>query len=653
MDLSDLADSERRGVAEAVLDAALDAIIVIDSSGSVIEWNPAATELFLWEREEAVGRPLADLIVPDEMRVAHRRGLAHYMATGEGPALNTRLTLPGVRRDGSRLTVELTISPSESPAGPLFTGWLRDITELVEAREAVDRSEQRLASLVANISDVITVMGADGTWISTSGAGTRLMGYEEGFDPDGGILSLVHPDDVPLAERAFAEVIAGTRSSTQPIDLRVRALDGTWRVLETVAENLVDDPAVNGLVLTSRDVTQQRSRATELRRMAKQLSSLASSLTDGILLVDHEQHIVFTNQAFCAMFGLDPPAEELADLPATTIRTIAEALVKDSEEFAHGIENRLEQGRPVFGDEVPLKDGRILERDYTPIDIEGEGRGHLWLYRDISERKALDRAHKRVLDVERGLRQQAEEQARTLKEMSDLKSELVAMVSHELRTPLTSIVSFSDLLLSDLDGEPTTEVDPIGTDVQEFVTVIARNAKRLVHLVDDLLLLGQLESGIVSVDKAQTSVPNIVDRAVAAATHRALGAGIELRSHVEPGPPGFADAQRIDQVLENLLSNGLKFTDSGGTVEIDAHHDGGAWVISVADDGVGIPADEQEQLFESFFRASTTAKTTQGTGLGLAISRSIVELHGGTIVVESAPGHGSTFRFTIPDRSAP
>ena len=196
MDLSDLADSERRGVAEAVLDAALDAIIVIDSSGSVIEWNPAATELFLWEREEAVGRPLADLIVPDEMRVAHRRGLAHYMATGEGPALNTRLTLPGVRRDGSRLTVELTISPSESPAGPLFTGWLRDITELVEAREAVDRSEQRLASLVANISDVITVMGADGTWISTSGAGTRLMGYEEGFDPDGGILSLVHPDDV-------------------------------------------------------------------------------------------------------------------------------------------------------------------------------------------------------------------------------------------------------------------------------------------------------------------------------------------------------------------------------------------------------------------------------------------------------------------------
>lgn len=231
------------------------------------------------------------------------------------------------------------------------------------------------------------------------------------------------------------------------------------------------------------------------------------------------------------------------------------------------------------------------------------------------------------------------------------------MVSHELRTPLTSIVSFSDLLLSDLDAEPNDDlVDAdadADSDVRQFVTVIARNAQRLVHLVDDLLLLGQLESGIVSVDRAETSIPEIVDRAVAAAAHRADEAGIGLAAHVEPGPLGFADASRIDQVLENLVSNALKFTEAGGRVDVAAHHDGDAWVVSVSDDGVGIPADEQDQLFESFFRASTTAKTTHGTGLGLAISYSIVELHGGTIGVDSELGSGSAFTFTIPDRSTP
>lgn len=646
VDFGQLADAERRRVAEAVLDAALDAIIVIDGSGAVVEWNPAATELFHWTRAEAIGRSLAELIVPAELREAHRAGLAHYLDTGEGPALNTRLTLPAVRRDGSRFTVELTISPSSSPEGPLFTGWLRDITELVEAREAVERSEQRLTSLVANISDVITVMKADFTWVSSSGAGTRTLGYEVGFDPEGGILSLLHPDDIEPAKQAFAEAVAGTRTSADPIDLRVKANDGSWHVLETVAENLIDDPAVNGLVLTSRDVTVQRDRAAELRRTTSQLSALACSLADGVLFVDDTQHIVFTNQALCELFGFDESPDELAGRPTSSIRPRADALVSDPAQFGRRVDDRLAGGDARFDEQIALVDGRTLERDYTPVEIGDGHHGHLWLYRDITTRKALERTSERLLEVERGLREKAEEQARTLQEVADLKTELVAMVSHELRTPLTSIVSFSDLLLT--DHECSTDAD-----THEFVTVIERNAKRLLRLVDDLLLLGQLESGIVPVDVAPTNIPELIGRSVSAAQHRAVEAGIALRTDLAAGPSARADAGRIDQVLDNLLSNALKFTERGGTVEIRAHHDGQAWIVAVVDDGVGIAPDEQGQLFESFFRASRTAATTPGTGLGLAISKAIVELHGGTIEVASAVGEGSTFSFSIPDRSAP
>lgn len=627
-----------------MLEAALDAIIVMDGSGAVIEWNPAAEELFGWSRTDAIGAQLGDLIIPDELREAHRTGLAHYLATGEGPALNTRLTLPGQRRDGSRLTVELTISPSTSEDGPLFTGWLRDITELEEARTAVARSEERLASLVANVNDIITVMGPDARWISSSGAGTRLLGYDLGFEPEGGIFSLLHPDDVERAQAAFVDVIDGTRSVDEPIDLRVRALDGTYHVLETVAQNLIDDPAVEGLVLTSRDVTEQRIRAAALRRTTSQLSALVASLGDGVLFVDAEGRIVFTNDAFCSTFGYAETPQELVGAATADIRSHAEGLMTDAVAFGRRIDERMADGLTVFGDELELTDGRFLERDYIPIPLE-ENVGHLWLYRDITARRALEATRERLLEVERGLRERAEDQARSLREIADLKTELVAMVSHELRTPLTSIVSFADLLLTG-DDAPDPE------ESQEFVRVIDRNAKRLIRLVDDLLLLGQLESGVITIEPRACSVSEIVDWAVQSGANMASDAGIDITTSITEGPPLYADPGRLGQVLDNLLSNAIKYSPNGTRVEVTADHGRDGWTIAVVDDGPGIAAESQTKLFDTFFRAESTSRTTQGTGLGLPISKAIVELHEGTIRVDSTVGEGSRFEITIPDRTA-
>jgi len=308
------------------------------------------------------------------------------------------------------------------------------------------------------------------------------------------------------------------------------------------------------------------------------------------------------------------------------------------------IADRVADRIQVFGERVDFVDGRVMERDYIPVELENELHGHLWLYRDISSQIMLEKTREHLLDAERRLREKAEEQARMLREVADLKTELVAMVSHELRTPLTSIVSFANLLIGD-DG-PVTEVEQ-----QEFIGVIDRNAKRLIRLVDDLLLLGQLESGVTTIQPITCRVADIVEWALALADQRAVAAGVRIKSSVERGPTLYADQGRIGQVLDNLLSNAVKFSESGGSVDLTVRRNPTGWVFAVRDDGIGIPESEQSRLFESFFRGAATAQSTPGTGLGLAIAKAIVDLHGGTITVESQESVGSCFEFAIPDQA--
>lgn len=639
--LTVVADIQRHQVAQSVLEVELDAVVLMDDAGSVVEWNLAAMELFGWTREEAIGIQLTELIIPQELRDAHQARMAHYLATGGGvPAPHTRLTLPAQGRSGTQFIVELTISTSASNEGPLFTALLRDIAELVEAPDAANQSEQRFASLVANITGLITLRWEDGTWVSSTGAGLRLLGYEPGFELKGGIPSLLHPDDVAIADKALAEAIAGTLISSDPIDLRIRAANGALHVFETVFKNLTDDPSVDGLVLTSRDVTNERARG-----VAKDIEALISwrdHADVGVVVANSHHEIVWANQTFCSIIGSTEDANYLIGQPTSILQTFADAMFADPEAFAVETERQLIRRSLVMGEEIALADGRTLQRDYIPIGAISERVDHFWLYADISQKKELDLTRWRLLEVERGLRGKAEEQARILQGVADLKTELVAMVSHELRTPLTSIVSFADLLLN--DEEPKSE-----TEQKEFLTVIDRNAKRLIRVVDDLLLLGQLESGITLIQPTVLPVNQIVEWAVESATHLSNAAGVAIRTSIEPGPALHADSYRLGQVLDNLLSNAIKFSDGGGNIEVTARHHRDRWVFAVVDDGVGISEADQEQLFDSFFRASGTAQSTPGTGLGLAICKAIVELHGGTITVESQQDYGARFEFVIPD----
>jgi signal transduction histidine kinase len=240
------------------------------------------------------------------------------------------------------------------------------------------------------------------------------------------------------------------------------------------------------------------------------------------------------------------------------------------------------------------------------------------------------------------LRDQAAELRVTVDELEAaqaIKDEFLALVSHELRTPLTSIRGYAELLQDEelADGQ------------RDYVNVIDRNAARLVGLVEDLLLMAQIQSGSVPLDVGEVVLNDLIARSGEAAKPFAASKQIELDIDVESGIATLGDPVRLGQVLDNLVSNAIKYTPNSGHVSITMTRTGETATIAVSDSGIGIPEEEHDQMFGRFFRASNARVSgIGGSGLGLAITRGIVEAHGGTIGFDSVVGAGTTFRITLP-----
>ncbi len=229
-----------------------------------------------------------------------------------------------------------------------------------------------------------------------------------------------------------------------------------------------------------------------------------------------------------------------------------------------------------------------------------------------------------------------------LRELDRVKDDFVASVSHELRTPLTSIRGYLELVLDGEAGDLTDEQ-------HQFLSIVDRNADRLLRVVGDLLFVAQVDAGKIAIEKAPTDVDELVHQAVEAARPAATEQGVELELEVDGLGPLNADRARLAQVVDNLISNAVKFTPSGGRVEVRSVREGDLAVLEVTDTGIGISAEDQDRLFQRFFRTDeATQHAIQGTGLGLAIVQAIVEAHDGTISVASVPGAGTTFRVELP-----
>ena len=274
-----------------------------------------------------------------------------------------------------------------------------------------------------------------------------------------------------------------------------------------------------------------------------------------------------------------------------------------------------------------------------------EGHGELSQLAGAFDRMAesLQEAHERRL-LEEELRRknyQLEQQNRAIQEANRLKTEFVTMVSHELRTPLTSIQGYAELLLED---------EQIAGEERESLIIVKKNADRLLGLINDLLDLSRMEAGKIDLQRTSLDLAHVI-REVAGSLRPLIEAkqqrlGLDLG---EALPAVWADADRVAQILTNLISNAHKYTLLEGSITVAARRDDGFVRVDVSDTGIGLSPEDQAQLFTKFFRAhDRSPQAGGGTGLGLVITRLLVELHGGRITVSSAPGQGSTFTFFLP-----
>jgi signal transduction histidine kinase len=258
----------------------------------------------------------------------------------------------------------------------------------------------------------------------------------------------------------------------------------------------------------------------------------------------------------------------------------------------------------------------------------------------------LVRAVERARRSERLARREAEQsqqllayQNRQLVELDTLKDEFVSNISHELRTPLTSISGYVELMLEDEADEQR----------RNYLGIVDRNAERLLGLVADLLFAARLQGGKLELDRTDVDLHRLVLQAVESARPRAETADVELNVTAEGVPSVSGEAVRLAQLLDNLVSNAIKFTPPGGRVAVGLTSHNGLVRFEVSDTGIGIPEEERERLFERFFRSQNALeRQIQGTGLGLYISKAIVEAHGGRIGVDSSAGEGTTFVVELP-----
>jgi PAS domain S-box-containing protein len=377
----------------------------------------------------------------------------------------------------------------------------------------------------------------------------------------------------------------------------------------------------------------------------KRFRRLLDAAPDAILEVDSQGRIVLINETAERMFGYG--RDELIGL---SVETLVPASVR-----GHHVQHRTSyaahpQVRPM-GTGLELnaqrKDGSLFPVEISLSPNPGEEGGRvIALVRDITARKQVEdrlRAIQEQYTAELAAKnQQLEARNLDVEKANRLKSEFLASMSHELRTPLHTIIGFSELLTEELEG-------PLNEKQKRFMGHILQDSRHLLELINDILDLSKIEAGRLELQREQIDFAGCLEEVIAGIPQQAAAKNIQVEVRNQFRGSLFADRVRVKEILYNLLSNALKFTPDHGKVWVETLVRGHQLHVTVGDTGIGVHPAEHQTIFDKFYQVGSTTKgTREGTGLGLAITKKLVELHGGTIWLDSRPGEGSRFNFTLP-----
>lgn len=376
----------------------------------------------------------------------------------------------------------------------------------------------------------------------------------------------------------------------------------------------------------------------------KRFLKLLEAAPDAILEVDPEGKIVLLNQTAEKMFGYS--RDELLGLNVETL--VPEGMRRNHSHHRNSYTAN-PQTRPM-GSGLELKaqkkDGTLFPVEISLSPNWTEGRLYvIALVRDISERKEADdrlRSIREQYTAELAIKnKQLEVRNLEVEKANRLKSEFLASMSHELRTPLHTVIGFSELLMEETEG-------PLNDKQKRFLGHILQDSRHLLELINEILDISKIEAGKLELQCEAFNFAECATEVLNGIEQRAAAKSLHVENKNTFAGMLYADRLRMKEVLYNLLSNAVKFTPEGGSIWLESAAEKDCLRITIGDTGIGIPAEEQEAVFEKFYQAGTTGGVREGTGLGLPITRRLIELHGGKIWVESRPGEGSRFILTLP-----
>jgi PAS domain S-box-containing protein len=593
------------------------AVLAVDLDAKITSWNEAAEQLFGYTTEEAIGRHIDDVVAPDQEHHDEALALTERGLSGQEVLLVTQ------RRSRDRRLVDVEVRAAPIVVGGEEVGFYviyHDISEL-------QRQRRYYEALVQWSPNAIALLDTRGTVTSWNPAAELLFGYSPAEAVGRNIDDLVASDSA-VHDEAISMTQAGVGNAHIHAITRRTRKDGSLVDVEMFGAPVIVAGEPVGLYALYHDIG-------ELQRQRRYYEALFELSPTAIATVDPDVRVTSWNAAAERLFGYtrdEAIGQNLNDLVARTDELREEGTELDRETAGGGVHRITRRMR---------KDGSLVDVDLraAPMVVAGETVGMFVLYHDISE---LQRARR---DAEAA---------------TEAKSAFLATMSHEIRTPMNAVIGMTDLMLrTDLDNEQ-----------RNFAEVIRTSGEALLSVINDILDFSKIEAGRLDLDMHRFDLRDSVESALELVAPAAAEKGLDLAYELTAATPEalIGDATRLRQILLNLLNNAVKFTERGEVVAtVDASRlenesdPGGALDLgryrvhfAIRDTGIGIPPERLDRLFQSFSQVdASTTRRYGGTGLGLAISKRLSERMDGTMWVESTPGQGSTFHFTIEAEAGP
>ncbi len=607
-----------------LVEAAPDAMVVVDADGRIELVNRQTEVLFGHAREDLVGKHV-ELLVPERFRADHPEHRRQYAEHPHFREMGAGLDLYGLRADGTEFPVEISLSPLTDDAGEpaSYAATIRDVTE----RRAI---EAMFKGLLETAPDAIVGVDSAGVIVLVNKQTEHLFGYAR-EELVGQPVEVLVPESLralhPGRRKRYVNE-PRSRPMGEGLDLVARRKDGTEFPVEISLSSIATD---DGLLVSAavRDVTE-RKRAEERFR------GLVEAAPDAMVMVGEDGLIRLVNAQTERLFGYDRD-----ELLGRKVEMLVPARFRDRHPQSRRLYGEEPRVRPM-GAGVELfglrKDGSEfpVEISLSPLDTD-EGVTISASIRDVSERKRAEEAQALAFDRER-------EAITRLREVDRLRSDFLSTVSHELRTPLTAIKGFAEWLVGSWDSTPDQRK-------KDMVNRILHAGGRLDFLIQDLLDFSRLERGHLKVEVGAHHLSTIVQETL-------LHAGTSMENHhlevqLDDDAWVLVDRMATMRVLENLFTNAAKFSASGSTIWVRSRVGPDGVMVSVRDEGIGIPQSEHDKVFDRFYRVPDSAAAHPGTGIGLAIVKQFVEGQGGRVELISEPGEGSEFRLFLRQALTP